>query len=1289
MRLKNTKVSNNIYQFLQNIKANHLAVRRSTIQLQKGFISFCRIEILLYLHPFKNLNELIMPFMIRRLLSAILIFGSLVVTAQTRPGSLRGTVKDKVRGETLPFANIVLKQSGVTVTGGTTDLDGNYNINPVQPGTYTVECSFAGYATVKIEGVIVYADRPKEQNFFLNEETEMLKEVVVTAKEEFIQKGKTSDIVTSEDIKNLPYRNIGQIVATTAGVYQSDDGQGFNIRGAREGNNQIFIDGVKVRGDINLPRDAIAQTEVITGGLPAQYGDATGGVINTTTKSAIPVFFGSAEFLSSSLFDKYHYNLGALTMGGPILKRKNPQTGKRDGPPVISFLFAGEYQFDQDASPRALPNYIVKDDVLRELEQNPITPSAVGLGVLSSAEFLTQDDLTTLSYRPNVPRHQVRLNGNFRIQTGKNTSLMLGGRYNSTNGYNWNRGSMLMNYNNNSQSLRTDWTALARFTQRFGGTSSDTSSNSIFQNAFYSIQVDYTRNSGTTWDPRFEDAIFNYGHIGKYETSQQRFYVPGSDTINDPNDPNFGKVLTGWTHAVWQDVGVAFTPGTSNPILANYTSSYFNFVENNLIQNNANSLENIRAGAGLLNGDGPRSIYGLWANVGAVQSGYSKFQNSQFRVTANTTFDLKNHSLIVGLEYEQRIDRSFGVGASGIWTLMRLLQNDAIRELDRSNPIPVYDANGIFQDTLNYNRLFDPTKPRTFDRNVRKKLGLDENGTDWLDIDSYDPSFFSLDMFSANELLNIGGTQYVSYNGFDYTGQILKNRPGLADFYGEDAQGNSQRLVGAFEPIYLAGYIQDQFTFNDLFFNVGVRFDRFDANQPVLKDAWLLYPAYTVGELGSTALAGTETPEGMDDNFVVYVDDFDNPTRIVGYRNGATWYNENGVLESNPKRIADQSGGIKPFLKRPGVEEQTLAVTYNESFVDYSPQWTVSPRISFQFPISDEAEFFAHYDLLVQRPDPGLNRFDPIAYLQLENGSGGFLANPDLKPQKTTDYEIGFRQKLNDNSALKISAFYREMRDMMQTIAVSEAYPLQYVTYGNQDFGTVKGFTFGYDLRRTGNVRVNANYTLQFADGSGSGANSGANIARSGQPNLRYILPLDYDSRHQIVLAVDYRFGEGRDYNGPIIGNANILENFGVNFVVNGNSGTPYTRRVQAYAITAGNTSVPITGQVNGSRLPFQTRVDMTVNKVWNYKYKDSDRRGSFEVYLQVQNLLDARNVLGVYAYTGSPEDDGYLTSPQGEAAIQFQTNAQSYVDLYNVSMANPGFFTLPRRMRLGIRIGF
>lgn len=1214
--------------------------------------------------------------MVKRILTLIMVFAVAFSYGQTRPGSIKGTVKDKRTGEVIPFATVIVKDKDVVIATGTTDFDGKYNINPVNAGVYNLTCNFIGYADFNLNGVTVYSGKPKVINFNMTVESTMIQEVTVTAQEELIETGKTSEIVSSEEIKNLPYRNLSQIVGTTAGVFQQDGSGSFNVRGSRSSTNVIFIDGVKVRGDVNLPRDAILQTEVITGGVPAQYGDVTGGVISTTTKGPAPYYFGSSEILTSSVFDPYHYNLGALTLGGPIIRNK------KTGQPIVGFLLASEFQYNRDGSPRSLTTWKVNDDKLAELQANPLVPASSGFGVLNAADFLTQSDLSSQNYRENVARTAVRVSGNLKFVTSEKTTLTIGGRYNMNQGRNGSRFNELMNYANNSESFAQDWSTYVRFQQRFGNPSD--SSNSLIRNAFYTIQMDFTRNERLTQDARHKDNLFAYGHIGTFKTQYRPLYTLGSDTITDPNDPNYGKVMDAYTLAVFQSANVDYTPGENNPILANYTSNFYDFVDQNLIFNRARSLEDIRAGGGLLNGDQPSSVYGLWGNVGANQASYGKTLNDQFRITASSTFDIKDHSLIVGVEYEQRFDRSYSVGATGLWTLMRLLQNDAIRELDLNNPIASYDNNGVFQDTLNYPRLFDADKPRTFDRNLRETLGLDPNGTDWLDIDSYDPSTFSLDMFSANELLNIGSSQYIGYYGFDYLGNRLTTRPSLTDFFATDAQGNSPRLIGAFEPIYMAGYIQDQFTYEDLFFNIGVRVDRFDANQPVLADPYVLYPAYSVGDLGATTLAGYDVPEGISDDAVVYVDDQENPSAIVGYREGTTWYTANGEVEANPKNIADLSGGIKPFLKNPGIEDQKLAVTANESFKDYTPQVTVSPRISFQFPISDEAEFFAHYDIMVQRPDPGVNRMNPITFLQLENGNnGGLLSNPDLKPQRTTDYEIGFRQKLNDNSALKLSAFYREMRDMMQSFSFTEAYPVTYIAFGNLDFGTVKGYTVQYDLRRTGNVRLNANYTLQFADGTGSSSTSGANIARSGQPNLRYILPLSYDSRHQVVMNMDYRYGGGPAYNGPVWFGKRVLENAGLNLVVNANSGTPYTRRVLAYGLTDAQT--PMTGNINGSRLPWSFRVDATANKVWNF---NEGPLSNFEIYVQMLNVLNTQNVLGVYPYTGSPSDDGYLSSPQGQNAIQFQASAQSFADLYNISLANPGLFSLPRRIRLGLRIG-
>jgi len=94
-------------------------------------------------------------------------------------------------------------------------------------------------------------------------------------------------------------------------------------------------------------------------------------------------------------------------------------------------------------------------------------------------------------------------------------------------------------------------------------------------------------------------------------------------------------------------------------------------------------------------------------------------------------------------------------------------------------------------------------------------------------------------MFSPDELLN-GGNSFVSYWGYDHIGNKVNGVTDISKYFNEfDENGNYRRFVGAFQPIYMAGYIMDKFAFNDIVFNVGVRVDVFHANQPILKDRYL------------------------------------------------------------------------------------------------------------------------------------------------------------------------------------------------------------------------------------------------------------------------------------------------------------------------------------------------------------------------------------------------------------------------------------------------------------------
>jgi len=68
---------------------------------------------------------------------------------------------------------------------------------------------------------------------------------------------------------------------------------------------------------------------------------------------------------------------------------------------------------------------------------------------------------------------------------------------------------------------------------------------------------------------------------------------------------------------------------------------------------------------------------------------------------------------------------------------------------------------------------------------------------------------------------------------------------------------------------------------------------------------------------------------------------------------------------------------------------------------------------------------------------------------------------------------------------------------------------------------------------------------------------------------------------------------------------------------------------------------------------------------------------------LRTQNLLNTENVVQVYAYTGSPSDDGYLNSPQG------QNEDGVYQMLYNLRSQRDTHYGLPRRIRVGASLSF
>lgn len=1244
--------------------------------------------------------------------------------SQSGLGTVRGSVIDEKSKAPIFGCRVLLKQEGTVKGGANTDFDGKFQINSIAPGVYDVEVrnEGEGYQASLTTGVVISSDRITFlDGLTLGKAADVrdIEEVKVVAyRVPLIDRdgGASGATVTREDISRLPVRDATGVASTVGGVSTSEGSGEISVRGSRSDGTYFYIDGIKVRGSSNLPKSAIEEVSVITGGLPANYGDATGGIISVTTRGPSAKFFGSAELVTSGFYlngsdpdgydgkvfglDKYGYNLFEGMLSGPLLMQRD-STGKKTKP-RLGFLISGNITDQLDNRPLANGGgYRIKKDVRDELLANPLRPNSQGTGTFHNANFLRQDDFEQVRWRMNARNTVMSASGKIDVNTGPSVNLTFGGSLNYSFGKAYSFSNSLLNFSNFGDRRDLDWRVYGRLSQRFVNNTEGSSSK--IKSAFYSLMVDYSKSVTQLNDEKHGFNIFNYGHVGKFVTTRR----PSYETF----DSNGDGIPDMYKHNGFQDVRIDFTPSETNASLAAITSQYYDIYADDATGHYENLFQ-IQQGQALRNGDAPANIYELWGNIGTPYNYFGKTENDQFRVTGSGSVNIGDHSISLGFEFEQRFDRGWTSGTTtnggtngplGIWQVARQLANFHITELDL-NDFQVEDT-GSFKK-ITYSRLNSGHAATSgsgvyggqevgdnqtfFDASLRQKLGLAVTDETFIDIDQYDPSTFTLDMFSPDELFN-SGNSFVQYWGYDHTGQKVRGKTDINKYFNEfDENGNYKRFIGAFQPIYVSGYIMDKFAFNDIVFNVGVRVDVFDANQPVLKDPYLLFNAFTAGEIrervaNDPTVAWADIPTSIGDDYVVYVDNVNSPNQINGFRTGDRWFDANGIEVEDPKLLRG-SAGIAPWLVDPS---QTRV---NESaFEDYKPQINVMPRVSFSFPISDEASFFAHYDILTKRPTDGF-RFDPFEYQYIQARSV-ILNNPNLKPETTIDYELGFQQVLTRTSSLKISAFYREQRNNVQLINVFEAYPSSYRTYGNRDFGTVKGMTVAYDMRRTGNIRMTAAYTLQFAEGTGSDATSAQSLINAGLPNLRNIFPYDFDQRHAFQITFDYRYGGGADYNGPTIGDFRIFENTGLNIVSNIFSGSPYSAQQNiTNAATFSPQASGLTGTLNGSRKPWSYRLDMQLDRTFDLEFgkEDGKKKAAFlNVYIRATNLFNQFNVINVYRATGNWDDDGFLAAAQFQQSIQNQLDEQSFRDYYTMKVQNAFNISAPRTIRLGVKFDF
>jgi len=334
------------------------------------------------------------------------------------------------------------------------------------------------------------------------------------------------------------------------------------------------------------------------------------------------------------------------------------------------------------------------------------------------------------------------------------------------------------------------------------------------------------------------------------------------------------------------------------------------------------------------------------------------------------------------------------------------------------------------------------------------------------------------------------------------------------------------------------------------------------------------------------------------------------------------------------------------------------------------PYTFLNPRLGFSFPVSDKTKFHAQYGKFTQHPE--LNKLylsDTRLSANLTQGNMTVSPNPSLKPEETTQYEVGFTQQIGGNSALNITGFYKEVRNYTKMANVVDAkrngVPFSWSQYMNGDFGLVKGLSFNYNMRRVNGLLANVSYTLSFAEGTGSDPASNFNIAWIGDTYPTVVNPLDFDQRHTGSVMLDYRLGD----------DGGLMANTGINLLYQFGSGTAYTP-AEVYSVVNDQRWLTPTGTINSAYKPWTSTLDLKIDR-------EIEIAGySLTAFVYVLNVLNTNNVDEVYSGSGEAGSDGWLSSPNGKDWLSQHSNGESY---YLAKISDPRRWDAPRMLRFGL----
>jgi hypothetical protein len=226
----------------------------------------------------------------------------LIATAAMAQTSTSGAIVGRVADGTAPVPGVTIELKSPSLQGtkvAVTDSNGEFRFSLLPPGNdYTLNASLSGYAPLTQSNINVGLNRTQTIELSMSAST-MTDVITVTASAPVLDttSNTTGANVTAETIESLPMARDFYAVAQVA-PGTSSDAAGTTVYGSTGAENQYIIDGLNTTGvelgteAKTLNFDFIQEVQVITGGLPAEYGRVTGGIVNAITKSGGNEFKG-------------------------------------------------------------------------------------------------------------------------------------------------------------------------------------------------------------------------------------------------------------------------------------------------------------------------------------------------------------------------------------------------------------------------------------------------------------------------------------------------------------------------------------------------------------------------------------------------------------------------------------------------------------------------------------------------------------------------------------------------------------------------------------------------------------------------------------------------------------------------------------------------------------------------------------------------------------------------------------------------------------------------------------